>query len=98
MKPYLFINPDGKLHCCFISERTSIEWYDEQKKNEAIEDALQVINPEVFVNFFNRGLGTFKKNELITWSGSATVEEIKSDFNLIDGWEYQKVIRLSTTI
>jgi hypothetical protein len=84
MKTYLLIK-DGKLLCAFVPDEPkfdkgivqSITYQKkqrEQAKVEAIANALPVINPQVFVDFYSRGLGTFKQNELIAWDGGALEE------------------------
>jgi hypothetical protein len=107
MKTYLLIK-DGKLLCAFVPDEPkfdkgivqSITYQKkqrEQAKVEAIANALPVINPQVFVDFYSRGLGTFKQNELIAWDGGAEVEEYLGGDPLeyTSYPPYKKVVRLS---
>jgi len=102
MRPYLLIKADGKLYCAFIDEPPdytddvagTIRKYA-QAKAEAIANAHIIINPNDWFDLQKFHSRDIKVGELYPWNGGAEVEEVKSDFNLVDGWEYQKVVRLS---
>ena len=57
---------------------------------------LPVINGEIaFLDIGESEDWVFAEGDLYPWNGGAEVEERKVDFNVLDGWDYEKVVRLS---